>query len=460
MLCAFAVVFAGMAASAQEWTTGEVTATLDGGTLTISGSGAMSNYQAVGSGSNAPWYSFRDDINKLVIDEGVTSIGEIAFYDLTKIESVVIPNSVTSIGVSAFDNCNGLTSVTISNNVTSIGDYAFQYANKLTSITIPSSVISIGDYAFRSCSGLTTVTSLNPTPPTVAANTFSNVKVADAILIVPQDAVGAYSSASIWKDFKIYTAWTLEGGLTATLVDGTLTISGNGAIPDYTLNGSPWKNSINSINNVVIQEGVTSIGQNAFADLYKMTSITIPNSMASIGSMAFYNCHALPSITIPSSVASIGDYAFQDCFALTSVTILRLTPPALGDDVFYNVTIADVTLNVLQNAVDAYSAADVWKDFGNMQPASIVPIAALFRANSSLPRISVRGRTLTVSNLQSSSAPIQLRVLDLRGRTVSSFNTAKSGAGTFSLSKIPAGRYLVEMRRSGARLETTAVMVR
>ncbi len=93
------------------------------GTLTIQGSGAMSNY----SSSGAPWYSYSEDIKTVVIKDGVTSIGSYAFQYCSGLTSVTIGNSVTSIGSYAFQYCSGLTSVTIPNSVTSIGSYAFQY---------------------------------------------------------------------------------------------------------------------------------------------------------------------------------------------------------------------------------------------------------------------------------------------------------------------------------------------
>ena len=92
-------------------------------TLTIQGSGAMENYY-VGS---TPWYDFRTNIQIIVIEDGVTSIGEAAFYGCSGLTSVTIPNSVTSIGSGAFYYCSGLTSVTIPNSVTSIRESAFAY---------------------------------------------------------------------------------------------------------------------------------------------------------------------------------------------------------------------------------------------------------------------------------------------------------------------------------------------
>ena len=94
------------------------------GTLTISGTGDMTNYS---SREPAPWYSRCSEIEKVVIKDGVTSIGDCAFYGCSSLTSVTIPNSVTSIGVDAFLDCSSLTSVTIPNSVTSIGDGAFYY---------------------------------------------------------------------------------------------------------------------------------------------------------------------------------------------------------------------------------------------------------------------------------------------------------------------------------------------
>ena len=117
-------------------------------TLTISGNGGMSYYT---SSTNVPWSSFRSSIRTVVIQNGVTSIGDNAFNGCSGLTSVTIPNSVTSIGESAFNWCSGLTSVTIPNSVTSIGYYAFRDCRGLTSVTIPNSVTSIGYYAFNSC---------------------------------------------------------------------------------------------------------------------------------------------------------------------------------------------------------------------------------------------------------------------------------------------------------------------
>ena len=120
------------------------------GTLTISGT-SMPNYNF------APWFDDRYEIKKVVIEDGVTSIGNYAFFYCQNLASVEIPNSVTSIGKSAFYYCISLTSVEIPNSVTSIGERAFDCCKSLTSVEIPNSVTSIGDNAFNGCESLTSV---------------------------------------------------------------------------------------------------------------------------------------------------------------------------------------------------------------------------------------------------------------------------------------------------------------
>ncbi len=127
----------------------------DEGTLTISGTGKMTNYYL--TGPRAPWYSTSSRVKKTIISNGVSSIGSWAFYFCNKTTSITIPDSVTSIGNDAFNNCNDLISVNISNSLTSIESGVFYGCGNLTSITIPDGVTSIGDKAFYNCNSLTSI---------------------------------------------------------------------------------------------------------------------------------------------------------------------------------------------------------------------------------------------------------------------------------------------------------------
>ena len=133
--------------------------TFSGGTLTISGEGAMYDYDYDFGYDDyyhtAPWSEL--DINEIVVEDGVTSIGESAFSKCTSLTSVAIPDSVTSIGDYAFTNCTSLTSVAIPDSVTSIGFRAFDNCTSLTSVAIPDSVTSIDYSAFDDCGSLADV---------------------------------------------------------------------------------------------------------------------------------------------------------------------------------------------------------------------------------------------------------------------------------------------------------------
>ena len=189
----------GLTISAQQsGTCGEnLTWTLENGTLTISGTGEMENYQ---EDNYAPWYSSRSSITSVTISDGVTSIGNYAFYNCSSMTSVTIPNSVTSIGERAFFRCSSLTSVTIGNSVTSIEDYAFEWCSSLTSVTIPNSVTSIVEYAFAWCSSLTSITCEAVNPPACGNNVFYNVDKSIP-LYVPASSMEAYKEADEWKEF-------------------------------------------------------------------------------------------------------------------------------------------------------------------------------------------------------------------------------------------------------------------
>ena len=131
------------------------------GTLVISGTGPMEDYTYDvwgGTIDDVPWGDYCDQIYTVILNGGVTSIGEAAFAGCRSLTDVTIPDSVTSIGEWAFYNCHNLTSVTIPDSVTSIEEGVFAHCTSLTSVTIPDSVTSIGDSAFLVCTELTSVT--------------------------------------------------------------------------------------------------------------------------------------------------------------------------------------------------------------------------------------------------------------------------------------------------------------
>ena len=453
----------------QVWIEDNLTWTLDAdGTLTISGTGAMKDYSS-SEGNQSPVRK-NSNVKKVVIEDGVTSIGSYAFASCNNLTSITISNSVTSIGERAFAYCSSLTSITIPDSVTSIGDFAFVSCTSLTSITIPDSVTSIGNLAFSSCWKLTSITIpdsvisignralsncssltsitipdsvtsigievfqkctslktislsckstlkksdfgkqadlVSYTPHTLTKTeakdvtcaedgnkeywtcehcgkyflsddtdpeTATAVEQAETILPAiqhknaitrgvaePTETAPGYSGDLYCPDCdtvleKGYTYWN-EDNLTWKLYeDGTLTISGTGAMKDYnsTDNPSPAYKNLN-VKKVVIEDGVTSIGKYAFWYCSNLTSITIPDGVTSIGRAAFESCKSLTSITIPESITNIEDYAFEWCSGLSNVTIPN-SITSIGTGVFHrcisltSITIPDSVTSIGESA--------------------------------------------------------------------------------------------------------------
>ena len=149
----------------------------DDGTLTISGSD-MPNYKE-NVNDRVPWYNRRDEIKKIVIENGVTNIGNYAFYYCTGLTSITIPNSVKSIGAAAFMRCSSL-----------------------TSISIPESITSIGEDAFYGCYGIKEIYSWNILPAVCYANSsFGGMNTIHAKVFVPEGAVDAYKYSLGWMNF-------------------------------------------------------------------------------------------------------------------------------------------------------------------------------------------------------------------------------------------------------------------
>ena len=286
-----------------------LTWTLDAaGTLTVSGTGAMEDYHIY---NDMPWYQSRDSIKAVVVENGVTTIGEYAFSGCSSLTSITIPESITAVGEYAFSWCSSLKDVSITDldawcridfgngsatpmcyttniwldgqrivsvavpeGVTEVKAYTFYGFKDLIQVTLPEGVTAIGEYAFSDCSSLTSIT-LPQGLTAIGRSAFS----------------GCSSLISI----------TIPEGVTAIGEDAFYGCS--------------------SLASITIPEGVTAIGEEAFYGCTGLSSITLPESVTAIGSRAFSNCSSLTSITLPQGLTAIGDYAFQFCSCLNSITL-------------------------------------------------------------------------------------------------------------------------------------------
>ena len=276
--------------------TWELTGDAPNYTLTISGTGAM---------GSRPWNdNYWKNIQKVVIEEGVTSIVCRAFYNYDAMTEVTIPSTMTTIGDEAFAYSNNLSTVNF-NGGTTIGNNAFYECSNLVSITIPNSVTTIGDYAFQTCQKLETI------------------NIGSGLTSIGQ---GAFSDC-----YKLTTI-TVDENNTAFKVVGGVLFSYDGK----TLVVYP---RLLTATEYTIPDGVTTICDYAFYECYNLTSVTIPASVANIGNLAFYYCNSLATVTFAagSQLATIGSQAFYGT-AIASITI-PANVTKIGETAFFGCNI-------------------------------------------------------------------------------------------------------------------------
>ena len=321
------------------------------GTLTVTGNGKMSNWDF----GEAPWYYQANKILRVVIGEGVTSVGDYSFYNCSNLTSVSLSSTLTRIGHDAFSNCASLAFLQIPSGVVSIGNNAFIACSRIPSVTLPDTVTTVGGGAFADCTSLTSVTlpkNLTKIPGAMFRNCYSLKEIT-----IPEGVteIGEYA-------FK-------NCGLTTVKIPDSVTALGNEIFADCTsLTSVTLPKNITKIpsgmfrycfalKEITIPEGVTEIGGSAFADCRNLTSIEIPDTVTAVGIYAFsgceamtdvtlsknitkipsgmfYNGFALKEITIPEGVTEIGEYAFYQCRSLTSAEMPD-TVSKLGNEVFY-----------------------------------------------------------------------------------------------------------------------------
>ena len=277
----------------------------ENGELVISGSGNMYDYsegslytgdniktviieKGVSSIGNNAFHGFAD-MTSITISNSVTSIGENAFYNCQGLTSINIPDSVTSIGNMAFYSCNKMKEAHISNSLTKIGDFIFDSCEELTSITIPDGVTSIGDMAFSNCDRLTSIT-IPDSVTSIGEYAFQNCPVLTSVTI--PDSVttidsGAFEDCELLTNITIPDSVTNMGGL---VFNNTLWYEKQ---PDGVVYAGKvaygYKGDEPSDTNIVLKDDTVGIGGGAFKLETWITSMTIPESVKSIGLEAFEN---------------------------------------------------------------------------------------------------------------------------------------------------------------------------
>ena len=340
------------------------------GTLIITvGTGCTEGGIADFAYGKAPWYQdiYDSGIRCLIIGSGIKTIGSYAFADCTDLAEIIVPDGVISIGDGAFQQNSGAKRVVLPPSTVYIGHGALRDCSALTSVSLPDSMSNrLFLDMFEGCTNLKSVDipdgitdiyegDLASCPNWTDIYYDNWGRVWNRVVSNVRDSIPDRMNVH-FKD-NIYDSGSCGENVTWTLTaDGTLTISGTGAMTDYTYDSrSPWYSCRTYIKRVVMQQGVTSIGDHAFWDCSGLTSVTIPDGVTSIGGDAFSGCAALTSVTIPGSVTSIGGGAFSGCTSLTSVAIPS-SVTEIGGSAFSGCTgLTSVTIPDSVTSIDGYA---------------------------------------------------------------------------------------------------------
>ena len=295
--------------------------------------------------SAQPWAKYKSQITKLVIEEGVVSIGRCNFYGHTAITEVVLPDSLMSIEGYAFFSCSGITEMNIPARVFYIGAYALR-KTKLTTLT------------FENMENWMFVNGVVPNAET-AAELFKS---------------GSTSQKRCIREYE-QTAGEIIGsgelkGITWKISDtGVLTIGGEGDMPRFGISNAPWFAYHGAVRHIVIEGNVTSIGRCAFYAYKTLISVEITAPVAKISEYSFYNSINMRSVNIPASVTEIGAYAFRK----TNLTDASFEIPYGWSSGEAKIEVAELAGNAAGNCLAIQYYKNKWVRDVNAEPEVVDP---------------------------------------------------------------------------------------
>ena len=274
------------------------------GELVIEGEGDMYDYSEY---SHSPWYAggFKDDIVSVKIQYGVSSVGDYAFWRCTWLSSVKLSYGLLSIGDSSFRECTELRYINIPWTVETIGDFAFAYCNYMNSVRLPKNLKRIGSSAFT-----------EPDPEYYFISVmFGGTKEEWKTVEIGEGNDALFAGRFTYNTEPDLTGICGDGVYWAYWIEKCeLRIWGDGYMYDWADTfETPWYNVLDDVMTVWIEEGVRSIGNNAFVWANVMSDAKLPDTLVSIGDNAFAKCMRLSIEGIPDSVTHIGKGAFVMC---------------------------------------------------------------------------------------------------------------------------------------------------
>lgn len=354
----------------------DLTWKIEGGTLTISGTGDMWDYETIwddniGSITTAPWGKHRFSLNKLIINQGVTGIGECAFTYMEFEDNLVLPNSVISIRTGAFGECEKFSGdLVIPSNVTNIGDGAFEGCigfNK--KLILPNSIINIGNGAFSNCQNFSGDLILPDNILNLGESAFASCGFKGK-LVLPKNitniGIRVFENCDFTGNFEIPSSVTSIG---VCAFEGCIGFSGD----------------------LIIPSGVTKIGRAAFRYCRGFDgSLIISDNVTSISSDAFQECSGFKEkLILPKNVNYIGDNVFSECSGFSHEVVIPTSitsiggqvafsgkQQCMGEDVFRNCTnlkdiyIAETLKEIINNPFQQIEYNEDYEEYGGYDPST------------------------------------------------------------------------------------------
>lgn len=291
-------------------------------------------------------------LETITLPSSLITIGSSAFYGCILLNNVTLPSSLTTISSSAFSGCESLTSITIPSKVTSIGDNAFKQCYSLSEVNLVDGILSFGKLAFMDCTALTTIT----LPSSVTTAGEYMFQGCDALEVIYSKGETIKTQGTSWNfGTKTVIYYGLDTVTTYNNViydlneeTNTYTVIGyvygqSTYVIESTINGIPVTNIADrafykaySIEEVIIKDGVTSIGEFTFS-YSSINSITLPNTVTSIGRYSFAYCYELIEVNLSESLVELAEYAFYNCTSLETIYIPN-NIKTINTSSFYNCT--------------------------------------------------------------------------------------------------------------------------
>ena len=264
---------------------------------------------SVSSIGNSSFYNC-SKLNEISIPEGVTSIGDSAFNNCTELSAVNIPDTVTRIGNHAFSNCNKLNTLSLGNSIKTISEYAFYNCSSLTDLLLPDSVENINDCAFNSCSGLISINLGNNPDLKLNYNVFDGCDSVESYFI------GANNLNYVTDCYGVLYNKDKTGLIKYPAGNNRTeyTVERNTAY----INENAFENS-RFLKNIDLPNDIISMGEYSFQNCTHLERIVIPDGTDTVCYAAFDGCTALKEITLPENLNVLGNFSFNNCVNLEKV---------------------------------------------------------------------------------------------------------------------------------------------